>query len=397
MSVTAIANGHLLTITGQNFGKGTIVFENGKITALGSAADVKVPKGATIIDAAGKYVTPGFIDAHTHVGIGEEGIGWEGADYNDMTDPITPHLRAIDAINPEDMGFRDALSGGVTSVMVNPGSANVIGGQTVAMKTFGRTVDEMVLREPAGLKAALGENPKRVYRDQKKMPTTRMGSAALLRETFVRAQNYLAKLETQEKQRSEEGAKPFERDLRLEAVAKVLRHEMPLRLHAHRADDILTALRIQEEFGFDLTIEHCTEGHKIADILAARKIPAMVGPIITSRTKVELRDRSIETAATLVKAGVKIAIITDHSVVPIQHFIIQVILAVRGGLDPEEALKAITINPAEIMGVTDRIGSLEVGKDADIIILSRHPLDAMARVERVFVSGELAYRDGSSE
>ena len=381
----AIVGGHILTITKGEIEKGTLLIDEGKIIAVGR--EVEVPAGASIIDATGKYVLPGLIDAHTHVGIGEEAQGWAGMDVNEMTDPVTAHLRAIDAINPEDEGFRDALRGGVTAIQINPGSANIIGGLTVAMKTFGRTVDEMALRSPSGLKAALGENPKRVYGDQKKLPSTRMGSAAVLREWLVKAQNYMAK----EEAAKQEPGKPFERDLRLEAIARVLRREIPLRLHAHRADDIMTALRIQEEFGFDLTLEHCTEGHKIADVIAKRGIPAMVGPTITARTKVELRDRSLRTPALLSQAGDKVCIITDHWIVPIQHLIVSVILAVREGMAPEEALKAVTINPAEVIGVADRIGSLEPGKDADFQIMSGHPLDIMSRAEKVFVSGQLAY------
>ena len=384
-SLLAIVGGHILTITKGEIEKGTLLIDEGKIVAVGR--EVAVPAGASIIDATGKYVLPGLIDAHTHVGIGEEAQGWAGMDVNEMTDPVTAHLRAIDAINPEDEGFRDALRGGVTAIQINPGSANIIGGLTVAMKTFGRTVDEMALRSPSGLKAALGENPKRVYGDQKKLPSTRMGSAAVLREWLVKAQNYMAK----EEAAKQEPGKPFERDLRLEAIARVLRREIPLRLHAHRADDIMTALRIQEEFGFDLTLEHCTEGHKIADVIAKRGIPAMVGPTITARTKVELRDRSLRTPALLSQAGVKVCIITDHWIVPIQHLIVSVILAVREGMAPEEALKAVTINPAEVIGVADRIGSLEPGKDADFQIMSGHPLDIMSRAEKVFVSGQLAY------
>jgi imidazolonepropionase-like amidohydrolase len=321
------------------------------------------------------------------VGIAEESIGWAGDDVNEMTDPATPHLRAIDAINPQDQSFQDALSGGVTTVMVAPGSANVIGGLVVVMKTHGRVIDEMIVREPAGLKAALGENPKRVYSRKDKFPSTRMASAAVLRDNFVKAQNYIAR----EAQARSEG-KPFERDLRMEAVAKVLRREIPLRLHAHRADDILTAIRIRDEFDFDITIEHATDGIRIADVLAKRGIPAMVGPNLTTRTKYELKDRTLETPAILTKAGVKVAIITDHYVIPIQHLIVSVMLAVKGGLSPEDALNCVTINPAEIMGIDGRVGSLDVGKDADIQILSGDPLDVRTNVEMVYVNGELAYK-----
>ena len=382
----AIVGGRILTITRGEMDGGTVLVDGSRIVAVGR--DVAVPAGATIVDASGKYVMPGLIDAHTHVGIAEEAQGWAGNDVNEMTDPVTAHLRAVDAINPEDEGFRDAVKGGVTSLQINPGSANVIGGQTVAVKAFGRTIDEMVLRQPAGLKAALGENPKRVYGDQKKAPSTRMGSAAVLREWLVKAQNYTEKLE---KQAKGDADKPFERDLRLEAIAGVLRHEYPLRLHAHRADDIMTALRIRDEFDLPMSIEHCTEGFKVADELAKRGIPAMVGPTLTARTKVELRDRSLRTPGLLAMAGVKVAIITDHWVVPIQHLIVSVILAVKEGLDSDEALKAVTINPAEIIGVAERVGSLEAGKDADIQVLSGHPLDIMSRAERVYVGGRLAY------
>ena len=380
----AITGGRVLTITQGVIERGTVLVEAGKIVAVGS--DVQIPVGAEIIDATGKHVMPGLIDAHTHVGIAEESIGWAGDDVNEMTEPATPHLRAIDAINPQDQSFRDALSGGVTTVMIAPGSGNVIGGQLVVMKTHGEIVDEMVLRSPAGLKAALGENPKRVYGKKDKFPSTRMASAAVLRESFVKAQNYIAK----EEQAKVEG-KPFERDLRLEAVAAVLRREIPLRLHAHRADDILTALRIRDEFEFDITIEHCTDGVRIADVLAKRGIPAMVGPNLTTRSKYELKDRSLETPAVLTRAGVKVAIITDHYIIPIEHLIVSVMLAVRGGLSPEDALKCVTINPAEIMGIADRVGSLEVGKDADIQILSGDPLDVQTKAERVYVNGELAF------
>lgn len=385
----AITGGRVLTITQGEVEGGTVLIENGKIVAVGSG--IAIPSTAEVVDAAGKYVMPGLIDAHTHVGIAEEAQGWAGDDVNEKTDPATPHLRAIDAINPEDVGFRDALSGGVTAVMVAPGSANVIGGEAALLKCYGATIEQMLVRQPVGLKAALGENPKRVYGDQKKSPSTRMASAAVLRESLVKAQNYL------EKEANRENGKPFERDLRLEAIGRVLRRELTLRLHAHRADDIMTALRIQEEFGFEMTIEHATEAYKVADELAKRSIPVMVGPIMTARTKVELRDRTMRAPGMLARAGVKVSLITDHWVVPIHLLMLSAILAVREGMDREAALRAVTINPAEVMGVGNRMGSLEPGKDADVQILSAHPLDALAVVERVYVDGRKAYDRAESQ
>lgn len=362
---------------------GIILIENGKIKAIGK--DLAIPEGAQVISAGRKVITPGIIDAHCHAGIGEEGIGFEGRDYNEVTDPTTPHLRAIDAINPEDLGLKDALGGGITTICTGPGSANVIGGEMVAMKTYGRTVDDMIVKHPAGLKSAFGENPKRVYAEQKKSPVTRMATAAHMREAFVKAQNYLNKIERAQN----DPEKMPDRDLRMEAIIRVLKGEIPLRAHAHRADDILTAIRIAEEFGIKIVLEHCTEGHKIADIIAAKKIPAIVGPTLTTRSKYELKDRSLTTPGVLARAGVKIAIMTDHPVIPLHILPIAVGIAVREGLPKEEALKTITINPAEIIGVADRVGSLEKGKDADIVIWSGDPTETATKAEKVFVNGEL--------
>lgn len=375
-----IKGGTIYTITQGIILEGMILIENGKILAIGQ--DLSYPSEAEVIDAAGKVIMPGMIDAHTHLGISEEGIGSEGWDYNEEVDPVTPHLRAIDAINTQEMGMRDALEGGVTTVMIAPGSANVIGGQAAVVKTAGYWVPDMVLRECAGLKVALGENPKRVYGDQKKSPVTRMATAGILREYLFKAQNYLVK-----KEKAKESEYPLEIDLGLEALAQVLRREIPLRAHAHRADDILTAMRIAEEFELDLVIEHATEGHKIAEFFAQRNVPAVVGPLMSSRAKVELRERSDTTPAVLAKAGVLVALTTDHPVVPIQFLNIAAGIAVREGLQEEDALRAITINPAKILGVDQRVGSLEKGKDADVVILNGHPLEVRTRVEKVLVNG----------
>jgi imidazolonepropionase-like amidohydrolase len=387
-SAVAITGGRVVPISGEPVENGTVLVADGKITAVG--ADVRVPDGAEVIDAAGSWVLPGFIEAHGHVGVHEEAEGWAGSDTNEMTDPVTANVRALDAINPADLGFRDAVGGGVLAVNVNPGSGNPIGGQTCALKCWGRTVDEMLLRAPAGLKSALGENPKRVYGEQKKTPSTRLGVAAVIRGAFVEAANYQAKIDA-EARKPEEERKPVDRDLKLEALAKVLRREIPWRQHCHRADDIATAMRIAEEFGYDLVIDHGTEAHLVADLLAARNIPVIIGPLFTSRSKVELRNRSLANPGKLAAAGVTIAITTDHPVVPINFLVHQASLSVKYGLDRETALQALTINPARIIGVDDRLGSLEPGKDADIVIWSGDPLDVLSRVERAFQDGQEIY------
>ncbi|HWI54636.1 MAG TPA: amidohydrolase, partial [Desulfobacteria bacterium] len=307
----AITNGKIITMAGREFDKGTVLLENGKIKAVGS--EVTVPDGAQVIDAAGKIVMPGFIDAHCHVGILEETYRIEGNDLNETSDPVTPHLRAIDAINPADEGFKDALEGGVTTVVTGPGSGNVIGGVNLAMKTAGTVIDKMVIKDPIGLKVAFGENPKRIYGGNKKAPVTRMATAALLRENLVKAGNYLKKLQLAKK----DPDKAPDRDLRMETMIEVLKGNIPLRAHAHRADDILTAVRIAREFNVKIVIEHCTEGFKIADELAEKNIPVIVGPTLSNRSKVELQHRSFENAGILSRAGIKLALMTDHPVIPL--------------------------------------------------------------------------------
>ncbi|NNG36520.1 amidohydrolase [Nakamurella aerolata] len=390
MSTLAITGGHVVPIEGEPF-EGTVIVTDGKISALGP--DVEVPADATVVDADGKWVLPGFLDAHTHLGVDEEAEGWAGDDTNEMTEPVTAQVRALDAINPAELGWGDALTGGVTTVCVNPGSGNVIGGLCVALHTHGRTVDEMALKSPAGLKSALGENPKRVYGEKKVMPSTRLGTAAVLRKAFVDAQNYQAK---QAAAKAED--KPFDgRDLKLEALASVLNREIPWRQHSHRADDIATALRVADEFGYQLVIDHGTEAHLIADLLADRGIPVLIGPLFTSRSKVELRNRSLANPGKLADAGVEISIITDHPVVPIHFLVHQATLAVKEGLDPKTALRAITINPAKVMGLADQVGSLEVGKLGDVVIWSGDPFDVMQRAERVFINGDEVYTHSTAE
>jgi imidazolonepropionase-like amidohydrolase len=393
-STVAITGGRVVPVTADPVENGTVLIEDGKITAVG--ADLAVPDGAQVIDAAGQWVLPGFVEVHGHVGVHEEAKGWAGSDTNEMTEPVTAQVRALDAINPADLGFRDAISGGVLAVNVNPGSGNPIGGQTVALRCWGRTVDEMLLREPSGLKSALGENPKRVYGEQGKMPSTRLGTAAVIRGAFVAAANYLAKLDA-EAAKPEADRKPVDRDLKLEALGRVLRREIPWRQHCHRADDIATALRIAEEFGYDLVIDHGTEAHLVADLLAARNIPVIIGPLFTSRSKVELLNRSLANPGRLARAGVTIAITTDHPVVPIHFLVHQATLAVKEGLDRDTALAALTINPARIAGVDGRLGSIEPGKDADLVLWSGDPLDVFSRAQRALIGGREIYSWNNGE
>lgn len=385
-AVRAIVSGRVMPVVGDPIEAGTVLLADGRITAVGGP-ELAVPPAAEVLDASGRWVLPGLIDAHTHLGVHEEAQGWAGQDTNELTDPVTAHVRALDAINPADLGFRDAISGGVLAVNVNPGSGNPIGGQTVALRCWGRRVDEMVLRQPSGLKSALGENPKRVYGEQKKTPSTRLGTAAVIREALTGASNYLTRWEHRD-----EGAPPPDVDLKYAALAMVLRREIPWRQHCHRADDIATALRLAEEFGYDLVIDHGTEAHQLADVIAARDVPVVIGPLLTARSKVELRNRSLRNPGLLAAAGVRIAITTDHPVVPIHFLVHQATLAVKEGLDRTEALRALTITPASILGVADRLGSLEAGKDADVCIWSGDPLDVMSRVEVAYSRGEEIYR-----
>ncbi|MCQ1985606.1 amidohydrolase [Arthrobacter sp. zg-Y844] len=376
-ALQAITNAHVVPVTGRPF-DGTVLVEDGRIRELGP--DVVVPKGAQVLDAGGQWLLPGLVDAHTHLGVHEEGEGWAGNDSNEMTDPVMAGVRALDAVNPFDTGFDDALAGGVTTANINPGSGNPIGGQAVALHTHGRYLEEMVLRAPSGLKSALGENPKRIYSDKKQTPSTRLGTAMVIRQAFMDAQNYLGK------------ADPNARDPHLEALAMVLKREIPWRQHAHRADDIGTALRLADEFGYDLVLDHGTEAHLLADVLAERGVPVLIGPLFTTRSKVELRGRSMANPGKLAAAGVEISIITDHPVVPINFLIYQAALAVKEGLDPDEALRAVTINPARVLGLADRLGSLEPGKDADLVLWSGNPLDVMQRALKVWIGGREVYR-----
>ncbi len=376
---------------------GTVLIDQGRIVAVG--IDVDVPSDAKILDVTGKTLIPGMIDAHCHTGIFADGVGWNHADGNEMTDPVMPHLRTIDAVHPEDKGFQDLREAGVTSIGTGPGSGNLVGGQTAVIKTYGRTVEEMLVRYPVGMKMALGENPKRVYGEQKRTPSTRMGNAGTLREWLTKAQAYMAKKKAYAQklaafQAGEKDAKqpdPFDVDLKLEGLALILSRQIPAHIHAHRADDIMTAIRLAKEFNLDLVLIHATEGYKVADILAREGVPCIPGPILISRSKYELRELNPKNAAALSKAGVKIAIQTDQ-MSAVRHIRLDAAVAINEGMSDAEALRAITLSAAEILRVEDRVGSIDVGKDADLVVLSGSPFDvAHSRVERVLIQGRTVF------
>ncbi len=401
-----IKNAKILTMAGVEYQNGYIAADKGKIIALGDdkealaqleqrigaeAADARATgtesTSAEVIDAKGSYVLPGFVDAHCHIGMWEDSVGFEGDDGNEMTDPVTPHLRAIDAIYHADRSFVEAYENGVTTVVTGPGSANVIGGQFAALKTYGRSVEEMLIREPVAMKVAFGENPKTVYHEKRQSPMTRMATAAILRESLMKAREYKQIQEDYERD-SENFDKP-DYDMKMEALVKVLKKEIPIKAHAHRADDILTALRIAKEFGLRITIEHCTEGHLITDILLEEQAAVITGPFLTDRSKIELKNQSPKAPGIISRAGIKTAIMTDHPCTPVQYLPLCAAVAVKEGMDESEALKAITINAAEITGIADRVGSLEIGKDADVIILDGPPLELKTKVVYTIINGQV--------
>ena len=387
MTSVAIKNARILTAsdgctTPAVIEGGTVLFRDGKIEAVGR--DIPVPAGSRVIDAEGKIVTPGLIDAHCHIGIEEDGAGWAGADLNEATDPVTAEVRALDGINPKDIAYKDAVAAGITCVQVDPGSANIIGGETLVMKTWGgAVVEDLIVKRPSGLKAALGENPKRTYGSQRKTPATRMGNAAVMRKALIAAKDYIRK-----KEQAKDPDKVPEMNLRHESIARVLRKEIPLRIHVHRADDIMTALRIAKEFDINISLEHFTEGDKVIDQVLPTGIPVTMGPSLTDKSKLEVKDIGFAAPVAVSKAGIKMAIITDHPVLPIQYLRICAGLAIREGMDEERALLAITRYAAEIAGVADRVGSIEVGKDADLVVWSKDPFEYDAKTEFTFIDGK---------
>lgn len=358
-----------------------ILVENGKIKAIGD--NLKLNDGVQIVDAEGLFVYPGFVEAHGHIGLDGYGIGYEGMDYNELNDIISPQMRGIDGVKPLDPAFSAAAAAGITSVCVGPGSANVLGGTFTTIKTKGKRVDDMVIRDAVAMKCAFGENPKRVYRDKK--DSSRMTTAALLRETLFKAREYMEKKEAA----GEDISKKPAFDIKLEALIPVLKREIPLKAHAHASEDIFTALRIAKEFDLKITLEHVTEGHLIVEELAKEGVPLAVGPSLTSASKFELRNKSWTTPGVLAAAGCQVSIITDSPVIPQEYLPLCAGLAVQAGMEPFAALQAITINPAKHAGIADRVGSLEVGKDADIVITDGCPFEVSTKVKQVLIDGNI--------
>lgn len=379
-----IKNANIFTPDGDVMQNAWLSARDGKIVAMGKAEAPSYFDGEEY-DAAGGFLLPGFIDPHTHLGMWEDSLGFEGADGNEETDPSTPQLRAVDGVNPMDRCFSDALDYGVTSVVTGMGSANPIGGQMLVMKTFGNCVDDMALKNPVAIKFALGENPKTVYNGKNQAPMTRMATASIIREALFKAKKYMEK---QQRAASDEDEDEPDFDMKCEALIPLLKGEISAHFHAHRADDIFTAIRIADEFGLDLKIVHGTDGACIAERLAKRGIDVFVGPIISDRCKPELRSKSDSTAGELAAAGVRVSITTDHNVVPIQHLLTSAQIAMRAGLTKRDAFKAVTVNPAKALGLGDRIGSLAPGLDADMSVFAADPFESVAaKPAMVFVDG----------
>ena len=387
-----IYNAKIYTMNDIIYELGCILIKNGKILEIADKREnlhTSLKELKKEIDAKGNYVFPGFVDPHSHIGMWGDSIGFEVADGNEETDPVTPHLKAIDSINIFDRGFREAIEAGVTTVVTGPGSSNVLGGQFVAMKTYGKRIEDMIIKEPVAVKIAFGENPKTVYNEKRQMPMTRMATVALLREALRKAQDYKEMLEAYLKNK-EENEKP-EYDAKSEALLKVLNKEIPFKAHAHRADDILTAIRIAKEFDVKITLEHCTDGALIKDILKEEKIPVIIGPILTDRSKPELINQHPKIGGILSKNDILVAIMTDYPVVPISYLTLQAAIIAKEGMDEMETLKAITINAAKVCGIDDKVGSLEVGKDADLVMLNGHPFEIKTNVLLTMINGEVVY------
>lgn len=382
-----IKNAKILTMADADYDNGSILIDNGKIIKIGKSSDIDSSEVSETIDAKGLWVMPGIIEAHCHVGIQEERKGFEGNDGNEINNPVTPYLRGLDGVNAMDSAFYNALSSGITGIMVGPGSSNVVGGQWLFMKTYGRSIDKMVVLQPAAMKIAFGENPKANYDKKNMMPSTRIGIAALLREELFDAQQYY-----QSKKNAEKSGNSFNPEFRKECWIPVFDKKIPLKAHVHRADDILTAIRVAKEFDLMLTLDHCTEGHLVAKEIKESGFPAIIGPTMASRNKIETQYADFKTAGILHKEGVKVAITTDHPVTRIQDLLICAGFAAKEGLGIDEGLRAITINPAEICNVSNRVGSIEVGKDADIAIFDGNPMEVFTKTIYTIVNGQVVYR-----
>ena len=383
-----IKNANLISMEEVNYELCDILIDGKTIKKVGKIDELEYPN-VKVIDALGRYVTPGLVDPHCHVGIIESTIGWAGSDCNEMSNPITPELRAIDGIKPHDECFKEAIESGVTTVCTGPGSANIIGGTFCALKTVGKTIEEMVLVEELAMKMALGENPKRVYGNSKTSPSTRMASAALMREWLFKARNYYNKKKQYEKDLQEgKEAKEPEFNMKLESLSRVF-DNLPVKIHAHQADDIATAMRIAKEFNLNMTVEHCTEGYLIPEALKANNQKVIIGPTLGNKSKYELKEKSFKSGKVLSDNNIEFAIMTDHPVIEQKHTLVQVALFVKEGLDELEALKAVTINAAKLCHIDDKVGSIKEGKDADIVIWSKHPLDIMNQADIVILNGNV--------
>ena len=381
-----IKNGTILDVKNSQLVYGDISILDGKIKGI--EKNIETGEEDTVIDAQGKIVAPGFIDAHCHLGLMGDSVGFENDDVNEKSEPITPHLRAIDALDPMDRVFEEAYQGGITSVATGPGSANVIGGQFAAVKTSGICIDDMIIKEPVAIKVAFGENPKRVYSGKNKMPNTRMAIAALLRETLIEAVNYKnRKIDAEIEDRD------FSKNLKYESLLPLINREIPMKAHAHRADDILTAIRISKEFNLKLTLDHCTEGHLISDYIKRENLDAIVGPTLSFNGKAETLNKTFKTPKALIDKGIKVAITTDHPVVTIDNLPLCAAMAMKEGITFNEALEAITINPAEIIGIDERVGSLKEGKDGDLVILNGSPFEIATKTIYTIINGEVVYKD----
>lgn len=379
-----IYNAHIVPMVGKEIQCGYVEFENGKITAVGEMADCEV--SSDDCDAKGAALYPGFIDAHSHLGMWEDSLDFEGDDGNEDTDPTTPQLRAIDAVNPCDFCFEETAAAGITTVVTGPGSANPIGGQLAAIKTVGLRIDDMIIDPFVAMKCALGENPKNTYHGKDRSPVTRMATASIIREQLMKAKHYADDLD---RAKNDEDYEEPEYDIKCEALLPVIRGEKPVHFHAHRVDDIFSAIRIAKEFSLKYVIVHATQGYKIAEHLAAEDAKVLCGPVISERCKPELAGLTPANAGVLSKAGVKTAIVSDHPVIPAQYLAICAGLCVREGMDRDEALRALTIYPAEILGLQDRVGSISVGKDADFVLFESDPLTIEAKPKRVWVNGKV--------
>ncbi|EOU1487799.1 amidohydrolase [Clostridium perfringens] len=383
-----IKNGKIFTCEEcKIYEKGDILIKDGKISKIGEDLSEYIGE-EEVIDAKGLLIFPGFIEAHCHLGLHEEGNNGAGNGTNEASEPITPQMRAIDGINPFDGGFQSAREAGVTTAVIGPGSANVIGGQFAAVKTSGICIDDMIIKEPVAIKVAFGENPKRVYSGKNKMPNTRMAIAALLRETLTEAVNYKnRKIDAEIEDRD------FSKNLKYEALLPLINKEIPMKAHAHRADDILTAIRIAKEFNLKLTLDHCTEGHLISDYIKRENLDAIVGPTLSFNGKAETLNKNFKTPKVLIDKGIKVAITTDHPVVTIDNLPLCAAMAMKEGITFNEALEAITINPAKIIGIDERVGSLKEGKDGDLVILNGSPFEIATKTIYTIINGEVVYKD----